>query len=176
MRQACIEGYLDHADANILDRTWMAKAKMTLDWLEHKNRVEVSKLQHELNCSLLSYAAGDRAVDLHWHQAVELQNSVRKAILPWVPEEEAKVMRKTVYDMVDTWKKIYGDPNDPTVSAKIDATVAELMKQAAKTTSPGVNDAPARRPKKTVHKGRRFLQSYGERRQQIREVGKRPVQ
>jgi hypothetical protein len=132
LRQAYVEGYLDPREA-ALDLKWKQKVKWTLEWLERRNLNEIRKLQHDINCSLMDYFTGDRAIDLHWDQAHQIQNRIRKALMPWVEIEEAAISRKSFYEMVDTWKRIFGDPKDPEVAAKINKTAAALMEMAAKT-------------------------------------------
>ena len=126
-----MEGYLDPADADIRDHKWWIKVRWTLDWLEAKHRTEVRKLQHDLNCAMLDYFTGDRALDLHWDQALSIQNAIKKYNLPWAAEEEEVIRHRAFNDLFDLWKRMFGDPVDPAVRKKINYTAEALMTQAA---------------------------------------------
>lgn len=132
LRQAFVEGNLRPEEADTFDPRWWRKVKWTIDWLAGRNMNEVRKLRHALNCGLIDYFAGEKALDLHWEQAVEIQNLVQKDLMPWRAAMDAKVSRKKIHEMIETWKSIYGDPDDPEVSERIQKTADHLMSQAAK--------------------------------------------
>lgn len=89
-------------------------------------------LRHDMNCALLTYFAGEKVIDLHWEQAVEIQNLVQKVTMPWREAMEAHLSRKKIHEMIETWKSIYGDPNDPEVAERIRNTADHLLSQVAK--------------------------------------------
>lgn len=118
-------------EADTFDPRWWRKVRWTIDWIAGRNMNELRKMRHDLNCALLDYFAGERALDLHWEQAVEIQNLVQKHTMPWREATEAKLSRKKVHEMVETWKTIFGDPDDPEVAERIRYTADHLMRQVA---------------------------------------------
>lgn len=128
LRQAFVEGNLNAADSKPDDPNWWRKVKFTIEWLNIKNLNELRKLRHDMNCSLLDYLTDDKALDMHWEQAINIQNIIQKDTMPWRQEIEIGLSRKSVRTMVEQWKAIYGDPNDPEVADKIQKTAEHLLK------------------------------------------------
>lgn len=126
-----MEGNLRPEEADTFDPRWWRKVKWTVDWIAGRNMNEIRKLRHDLNCALLDYFTGERAIDIHWEQAVGIQNLVQKHTMPWRDAMEAGLSRKRIHEMVDTWKTIYGDPKDPDVADRIRKTADYLLSQVA---------------------------------------------
>ena len=61
---------------------------------------------------------------------VEKLGQLRFPWLDWAPQDD-KLTANDVVSMTDEWKRIYGDPNDPKVAAKIADTI-KYMKSLAK--------------------------------------------
>lgn len=127
IRQAQVEGFIDCSRAQPSDRNWWYQLDLTLDWIEARNRNEIRKLKHDINCALLTYMAGERALELHWEQAHELQRNYAKTIIPWQTFEKARFSRQVFHEMVDLWKQAFGDPADKSVQDKINKTVNFLL-------------------------------------------------
>ena len=131
LRQAFVEGNLRPEEANTFDPRWWRKVKWTTDWLAGRNMNELRKLRHDMNCALLNYFAGERALDLHWEQAVGIQNLVQKETMPWREAMEVSMSRSKIHEMSEMWRTIYGDPNDPEVAERIQKTAEHLLASAA---------------------------------------------
>lgn len=131
LRQAHIEGFLDCREARLFDRNWWLRVKWTLDWVERRNRNEVRRLRHELNCALLDYFTGDELVDLHWDQALTLEQSVAKVLLPWEKHKKKRLTRRQFHDLVEMWRAAWGSEKDPAVAEKIQRTAEHLRRMAA---------------------------------------------
>jgi hypothetical protein len=128
LRQAYVEKWLDPNEADFSYKWWL-KAKLVTDWLEKKNQNTVWLMQHDLNCALLDYFTGDKALDLHWDQALTLQHSVKQSLLPWLSDAEQELSKRRAKDLTDMWKAIYGDPNSPETKELINKTVEALERQ-----------------------------------------------
>lgn len=138
LRQAHVEGLLDCREARQLDRNWHTRLNWTLDWVEERNRNEVRRLRHEMNCALLNYSANQEAVDLHWDQAHAIQGWIAGSLLPWEKGTRARLIRERAKEMTELWKKVWGDPKDPDVARKIQQTADALNAMAAeKSRKPG---------------------------------------
>lgn len=129
LRQAHLEGFLDCREARVLDRQWWRKVHWTLDWLEDQNRNQLRKLSHELNCSLLDYFTGDKSVDLHWDQALDIQARISKTLLPWERQRAEGYSRNQFKDLVKLWEVVFGKRNDAKTEEKIRHTVKVLSSQ-----------------------------------------------
>jgi len=88
--------------------------------------MEYDRLQHELHAGALEYLAGE-CFDVHWEQALETQRRLKKALVPWLKEDE---QRKALYRrMADQWAATWGDPNDEETKRRIDETVRGLLRK-----------------------------------------------
>lgn len=132
MRQAHFEGYLDCKEARLLDRNWWRKARWAMDWAEKRNRNELRQLYHEHNAAMLDYLTGERAMDLHWDQAIQIQNRYAKALLPWEKHNKQKFSRRKFDEMVSLWENIFGKREDPETQRKIQWTTEQLYAMADK--------------------------------------------
>jgi hypothetical protein len=87
------------------------------------------KLKYELNVAVLDYAIEQKTFDLHWDQAQELQTIINQRLLPWMDHQKG-ISRQEVKDLAKSWAKAFGDPREPEVAARIEATAAALRKMA----------------------------------------------
>lgn len=126
-----MRGVLDFRRARLLDRDWWLLARWSLDWLEQELYGEVSRLKYDLHLAVLEYALEQKTFDLHWDQAQELQERLVRHKLPWLKIKKGP-SRRDIKAMADRWKEVFGDPADPTVAARIGATVAALREGAAR--------------------------------------------
>lgn len=137
LRQAHFEGYLDCKEARLSDRKWWRKAHWAMDWAEKRNRNELRRLFHEHNASMLDYFTGEKAMDLHWEQAVQIQNRYAKAILPWEKVGKQLFSRRRFDEMVALWEAVWGKRSDPEVQQRIQWTAEQLNAIAAKAVNGG---------------------------------------
>jgi hypothetical protein len=114
-----------------------------MDWVEKRNRNELRQLFHDHNAAMLDYFCGERAMDLHWEQAVQIQNRYAKAILPWEKHDKKKFSRRSFDSMIELWESVWGKRDDPETQKRIQWTVEQMnaMGEQAR----GGPDAAARR-------------------------------
>jgi len=137
-----MRGLVDCRQARPLDRDWWTGVFWALDWLEQRLYCETAELKYRLHTALLDYALPEKSFDHHWDQAQALQHLITNAKLPWL-KIEAGGGRPWIASMAETWKAVFGDPKDPEVASKIEATAAALRSRAAKPRENG--NARARR-------------------------------
>jgi hypothetical protein len=136
LRQAYVEGHLDPKEAKPFDRKWWLKVRYTLDWLEQKNRNEIRKLKHDLQCGMINYMAGQKAIDLHWDQAHVMQRFIHKSLLPWVKFLGGKMSRRQLKELKAHWEAVWGPMGDKKTLLEINRTVEHLMKIAGQPSRP----------------------------------------
>jgi hypothetical protein len=92
---------------------------------------DLCKLKYELNVALLDYALENKTFELHWDRAQELQGIMNQMLMPWL-EHQKGPSRQEVRDMAKMWEKVFGDPRDPAVAARIETTARALRSMAEK--------------------------------------------
>jgi hypothetical protein len=130
LREAHVRKLIDFREAKFLDRNWWLSAGWVLEWLEKELYGEVYGLKYALHLALLEYALEQRTFDLHWEQAQDFQARIIRHKLPWLKIEHGPSQQE-VKSMAAKWAEIFGDPNDPEVAQKIEATAAALRSGAA---------------------------------------------
>lgn len=130
MVQAAAQKGLDFATANPRSRQWWLKVRWILDLTEDRNSQQIFKMQHEQHVGILDHHMDKTAFEHHWGGANKLLRDTYKVYFPWVKEvADAKSPRdKSNDDLMATWRKLYGDPNDPKVRAKF-KSIAEAMRR-----------------------------------------------
>lgn len=108
-----------------------------MDWAERRNRNELRRLYHEQNVAMLDYFTGDRAMDLHWEQSVQIQNRYAKAIIPWEKHGKQKFSRRRFDEMIKLWEAVWGNLSDPETQKRIQWTAEQLNAMAAKAVNGG---------------------------------------
>lgn len=108
-----------------------------MDWAEIRNRNELRRLYHEHNVAMLDYFTGERAMDLHWDQAVQIQTRYAKAILPWEKHGKQKFSRRRFDEMIQLWEAVWGKRNDPETQKRIQWTADQLNAMAAQALNGG---------------------------------------
>ena len=69
------------------------------------------------------------SLDKSWESANGIVNDVADLLFPWNAGDDDSVEKKTAYDRLrDSWINAWGNPSDPTVSAKIKATADWLRR------------------------------------------------
>jgi hypothetical protein len=128
---------LDCREARLSDRSWWRKAHWAMAWVEKRNRNEVRKLSHDHNAALLNYTAGNKAIELHWEQALQIQSRIKQSLLPWEKERDKQMSKQRFNAMVELWEKVWGDQSDPETQKRIQWTADQLNAMAlANTRSP----------------------------------------
>ena len=143
LREAHLRGLIDCRAARPLDRDWWLQVDWALRWLERQLYAEVAGLKYELNLALLDYGLAKEAFDHHWDIAQELQSQIERHKLPWL-RIEAGPGRQRIADMTKAWKAVFGDPEDPEVARRIEATVAALRQRMARAPEDGNAFTPHR--------------------------------
>jgi hypothetical protein len=129
MIQAAACGAIDFRASDPLDSKWWKQLRLVLDHLERVGLAEHYKLHYGYGLAAL---ARDNLTDESYRKIAELTEAnlvrITGLLRPWerADPEEAKAAK--VDHLAQAWKQIYGDPSDPAVQARIDATVRSLQK------------------------------------------------
>jgi hypothetical protein len=108
-----------------------------MSWAEKRNRNELRHLFHEHNAAMLNYLNGERAMDLHWEQALQIQARYAKAIIPWEKHSQQKFSRRQFNDMIAMWESVWGKRDAPETQQLIQWTVDQLKELTEKATRKG---------------------------------------
>lgn len=126
MRQAHLERRFDFREADFFDRWWWRRLHWVLEGMEDENANRIESIRQNLHAGAITYGVGSEIFDCHWNQAQELNRRIYNRLFPW-----ARQARRQVYkDLANLWKKVWGDPADPEVQKKIEATVEQLRNLA----------------------------------------------
>jgi hypothetical protein len=127
LREAHIRGYLNLAQADTFDRHFWIRVGWTLEWLEQEHFREVLRDKYALHLALLNYELDQERFDLHWDQARAVQRELRLLLLPWLDNQELDIGKARKLEQL--WIDIWGNPDDPEVAKRIQATANALGQQ-----------------------------------------------
>ena len=125
LRQAIFDGKIDLSNIRLLDRKWWLGVQWKLDELARQRRVEYSRWEYDLHLRLLDYRTGQDNFKVHWTQAEEVRELVRKDFYPWVPPVDPEHETKT---LVDDWYSVFGGDTPEETEQRIKASVDLLAK------------------------------------------------
>jgi len=132
LQQAHFDGDINLGEARPFDRHWRIKLVWTLDAVERRNFKQLSMMQHDLHCGAVTYLAGQKTLDTHWNQAIDLQSRVKKLLFPWLEVGDNTAVYKR---LTTAWEHTYGRLDDPETQRKLDEAVSQLRKRAKTATS-----------------------------------------
>jgi hypothetical protein len=124
LRAAAVQG-LDVSKARFFDRHWWIKVRLLTDHFERDLLAQAYLMHHASQCALLA-SGQEKAGDI-WEAMEALANRMIRMTMPWLNLETKADKRRQI---VENWKKIYGDPSDPKMAAKIRATAMALIRDA----------------------------------------------
>lgn len=112
-------GLLGHVD--VLDRRWWGNLRAALDLIEEELLLQEAQLQHTRLTGLLA-ALTPEGVKEYYERLLTLERACSRAMRPWQPPEK----RYDLQGLKETWTQIWGDPSNPEVQARIEATARRL--------------------------------------------------
>ena len=127
LREAHIRRFIDLTQADPFDRHFWIRTGWTLDWLENEHIREVWHNKYALHLSLLDYELDKERFDMHWNQAREAQDEIRALLLPWLDNQGLDTV--AARGLYQSWTSLWGDPDDPEVAKRIQATVEALNRR-----------------------------------------------
>jgi len=127
-------GRLDFCKADSNDLKWLIKEKLILDEIERERITDV----YRTGCLLHASAAGASNKEIyehHFKQADKRFKRITEILLPYVSKSQQIAGSKagigeTPEEMRENWAKVFGNPDDPEVAARIKATIEELSKRS----------------------------------------------
>ncbi len=135
MCQAAAEGVVDFRRADPRSYQWWLNLHIRLDRLEAGNLRNVQALDHAASVALL---ARDNLTDESYEKvnanADAVLLKVKQSLFPWVTFDKTQIMQRAADALAKQWTEVWGDPNDPKVKARIDATAAAMLAAAAPNT------------------------------------------
>ncbi len=132
MLQAQVEGVVDFAAADLLDPRWWRHLGLMLDQLERRNLLDVQTASHQHCLAVYISSAEDPKLQQQLQERSQQLVKQRLGMLfPWLLEASSVDPRQAARAMAQTWRKVYGDPDDPKMAEKIRKT-AEALRRGTK--------------------------------------------
>ena len=129
MRSAARRG-INFAEADLLGRWWWVKVAWVLDEEDRGAARELAKAEHAQYVGAFDNSPGSKAMKKNWESATASIIRLHNAYYPWNKQREPS-MRDDAKLMLDEWKRRFGDPRDPKVRARINATAKQWRAVAA---------------------------------------------
>lgn len=123
--QAAIKNVIDFSKADILGRLWWSKLRILLDALEREGYLQLFTLHHSQHLSGLNIPDQER-ISYHWNEALARIKDYYRLVFPY--DKKLAEDKSEVKLLGDTWKQIWGDPNDPEVQARLEKWEEEAKK------------------------------------------------
>ena len=131
MCQAAATGAVDYARADPRDRLWWARLAIVTAQIADRNRDEIARLDHANAVATLAIGLTEKGMEQAFARAAKVIDDVFRRRFPWVLEAES-AKAAAVTRGVNAWTATWGDPASPETAAAIDATVAAMVEDAAK--------------------------------------------
>lgn len=127
MLQAAYRGIIDFSEARPSDRWWWFRLKWLLNELEADNERKIMEMHYALNVSVLDYETEEKIFSHHLERANELLRKMYNSLFGWNKQAVNKKDNQKLYaDLIEEWKRRFGDPKDPIVAAQIAKTVKKM--------------------------------------------------
>ena len=128
--KAAASGLVDFSAFDQHSATCWLKLKLLAEEIDKQNTVRLWEMQHHQQLSMMSHAEmTTESLDKSWESANGIVNDVADLLFPWHADNDDNGEQQTAYDRLrDSWINAWGDPSDPTVSAKIKATADWLRR------------------------------------------------
>lgn len=130
MCQSAAEGVIDFSRADPRDRYWWMRLLLLTDQVAARNRITIHKLHYQMTTALLSRPelSATSAEKLN-ENATSIVADINQQLFPWITQDRTSQLQKEGDQLRVQWAKVWGDPDDPAVQAKIAATVATMKRQ-----------------------------------------------
>lgn len=127
------DGLVDFSKAKLLDRGWTIKLRLLLKAYQDNKQAKMSNLYFQRAVSVLAYgdpdtfkkawALSDKAIDL-----------IEQLECPWLDRDRKPKKDYNEYRaLIEQYKRVIGDPDDPAFKVKIDEAVEELKRRSSGT-------------------------------------------
>ena len=129
MIRAAAAGAVDFARADPRDGRWWLRLELVLDALADDALAKVYTLNLDRAVALLARPGlTPESYDRLHDDAEAWSAKLKRAYLPWVDLDPAAGREDAIRDLEAQWVAIWGDPADPAVAARIEATSQYLRR------------------------------------------------
>jgi hypothetical protein len=125
MLEAASRGALDFAAADPRDPRWWARLHLVLRQIERDDLAAIYRLRHERIAGLLAADLDDQSFKKQKAASLDLLAEVTRLLRPW-ENHAGDTLQDALATMSKQWIAAWGNPEDPAVQARIDATEAYL--------------------------------------------------
>jgi len=123
IKKAARAGVLDDPKARSLDPSWRIRLRHALRSIAAENELYCLELLHREALAILALVGSDR-LKSQLELVFTISEAIQDLCQPWRKDQKAD--KQNTDKLIDTWIDTWGDPNDPEVQKRIDATVKAL--------------------------------------------------
>lgn len=121
------QGLFDFSEFDPREKLNWIRLRLTLREASKQAELHLCDMIHRQVVQQLSNTGLTKeSLEKAWDAGINLYNHSKALRLPWIKEETVSTKQK--FSAEEVWALAYGDPNDPVVKAKIEATTRWLTK------------------------------------------------
>lgn len=129
IRQAAVTGAVDFSRARLTDPRWWIRLNQILDGLSEHNYRERLRFRYDYHLALLSSGLTTESWIAQKKAALKCFDQLRHSFDPAIPLDSEEQRDALTKEAEAKWMAEFGDPGDPDVAAKIDATAEAILKR-----------------------------------------------
>lgn len=129
MVQLAVSGTFNFRDGDPRDHQWWRRLRLALNQIDAAHRLDLHKLNNDRVLACLSRSdLQPGAYDKLFSLSVVEGRKMLALLFPWYTPQSLEPAQDMAVRMIEQWKRIWGDPNDPVVAAKIRLTAEALQR------------------------------------------------
>jgi hypothetical protein len=123
------DGVVDFRDADLLDRRWTLRLKWLTEAYSASKRAEVALARHIRYTGALG-TDDAKLFDKAWKLSGKTLEELDLALRPWLERQQTAAGLTSEHEaLIEKYKRVIGDMNDPVFRAKMDEIAADLRRQ-----------------------------------------------
>jgi hypothetical protein len=127
------DGLVDFSKAKLLDRGWNLKLRLLLKVYQDNKQAKISNLYFQRAVSALAFGSSETFKSA-WALSDKAINLIEQLECPWLDRDRKPKKDYNEYrDLIEQYKRVIGDPDDPAFKVKIDEAVEELKRRSSGT-------------------------------------------
>jgi hypothetical protein len=123
-----MRGVVDFSKARLHDVSWWRRTNTLIRAMHHDNEIDVLKGAFAFECALLGNGnLTEESFSKVQARAKKSFNDIINLHQPWAAKSIEQVQQEGYQQLIDTYKRVVGDPDDPAFMAKLKASIAEVQ-------------------------------------------------
>jgi len=127
------DGLVDFSKAKLLDRNWNTKLRLLLKVYQNNKQVKIANLYFQRAVGAIAYGDPD-TFKKAWALSDKGIDLIEQLECPWLDRDRKPKKDYNEYRaLIEQYKRVIGDPDDPAFKVKIDEAVEELKRRSSGT-------------------------------------------